>query len=347
MSTQWLTFVGLIGSLILFHELGHFIAARLTGVRVDEFGLGFPPRLLTLFRAGGTRFTLNLIPLGGFVRPVGEDDPTVPGGLASASKRVRFAVVSAGALTNLIIAWLVLAAGFAGGWPDRVAISLVVEGSPAEQSGLLAGDVVLEADGHTIHYQVQLAQAVVDHLGEPLSLTVQRDSSELELVITPRTEWPEDQGPMGVELTILEVQYAPLAALVRAGQEVGLYVQDTLLLPSRILRGEIPLAAARPIGLVGLKQISDRAVEVAQQAQRWTPLIHLTAAISVALGVSNLLPLPALDGGRLMFILIEAVRGRRLSPEREGRAHIIGFVVLLTLMVVINALDILYPVVVR
>jgi regulator of sigma E protease len=146
--TDFLLFALVLGALIIGHEFGHFIAARLTKVTVNEFGLGFPPRVATLFRAGGTKFTLNLIPLGGFVRPAGEDDPTVEGGLASANKRTRAIVLIAGPLANIFLAIVAFSAAykFAAPDPERVLITGVEAGSPAALAGAMTNDIILAVD---------------------------------------------------------------------------------------------------------------------------------------------------------------------------------------------------------
>src|SRR3990172_323177 len=155
-------FVGALAALIIIHELGHFFASRLLGVEVEEFGLGFPPRILTLFTAGGTRFSLNLIPLGGFVRPKGENDPSVPGGLAAASPWVRLAVVSAGPLANLAVGVILYALIFARvGMPitNQVLVVEVAENSPAQQAGLLPGDLIVRVNEVEVDSMQEIGRA--------------------------------------------------------------------------------------------------------------------------------------------------------------------------------------------
>ncbi len=377
-SNGLLTFLLVIGGLIFVHELGHFLAARRTGVRVEEFGIGFPPRLLGAARdsagrwhlfwfnnrpdrrratgpdpeglslprpAGprlGTVYSLNLLPLGGFVRPAGEDDPGVAGGLAAASKRARLLVLSAGVLMNLLAAAAIFAVGFKLGWPDRVGIAAVVAGTPAEAAGLQVGDVILSAGGVEIHDPGQLVNQTHRHLGQPMSLSLQRGEGYLQVTLTPRTEYPSGQGPMGIEMQPLLVQnYTWPQALVRGTQEVGYQLRQIATLPGRIASGELPLAVARPVGLVGIYDLTGQAVDAVQVTDQWFYLIQLVGAISVALAITNLLPLPALDGGRIVFVLLEAVRGRRISPEREGFVHAMGFLVLLALMLLINGQELL------
>ncbi|MDP6793031.1 MAG: site-2 protease family protein, partial [Anaerolineales bacterium] len=152
-----LIFALVLGGLIFVHELGHFLVALRLGIKVKEFGLGFPPRLLTIGRWCGTDFTLNAIPFGGFVRPLGEDDPSIEGGLAAATPWRRVAVLVAGSVANVLLAILVLTVGFATRWPDRVTILEVAAHSPAESVGLRAGDIVLSANSQAIHLPPQLA----------------------------------------------------------------------------------------------------------------------------------------------------------------------------------------------
>lgn len=359
-------FAALLGVLIFVHELGHFLAARWVGIHVEEFGLGFPPRALGIVRdrshrwrlfpghrppsaeeLGGPRtiYSLNWLPIGGFVRPAGEDNSAVPGGLASAPKRSRIIVLAAGAAFNLAFAFIVFTVGFRLGWPDRVTVAEVVPDSPAAAAGLRPDDLILQADGEDIHYSHQISQKVYAHLGRPLTFVIQRGADSLPITVIPRTEWPADQGPMGIAMgTAMVTDYSWPEAAARAGREIGYQFDELVHLPGRLLRGEIPLAAARPIGIVGMNDLTRAAVSTAQQINQLYPVLQLVGLISVALALTNLLPLPALDGGRIIFVLIEAVRGRRIDPAREGYVHMVGMLVLLALMAVITYQDIVNPI---
>lgn len=362
-------FLLVLSGLVFVHELGHFLTAKKLGIHIEEFGIGFPPRLIGVVRdaqgklrlvlgqksprpseLGGPRtiYSLNAIPLGGFVRPVGENDPLVPGGLASAPKRHRIAVLLAGPLFNLLLAFLIFFIGFRVGWPDRVVVNRVVADSPAAQAGLRPEDIVLSANDQDIHYPGQLSDIIYANRGRPVEVWVQRGQQRLVLNITPRTEWPANEGPMGIEMRpdIVE-NYTWGQAAFRAGQELGYQFQVLLELPGRLLRQEVPLEAVRPIGVVGLNDLTQAAVNQARAIEQWYPVLNLIGLVSVALATTNLLPLPALDGGRILFVLIEAVRGRRIDPAREGLVHLVGMVMLLALMAVITYQDIFNPIIPR
>jgi len=344
----WLLTILLLGALILIHELGHFTVARLTGVKVEEFGFGYPPRLFTLFELGGTKFTINAIPFGGFVRPAGEDDPSIAGGLASASKRVRAAVLLAGVGANLLTALIVFTIGFKIGWPDRVVIRSVVPEAPAATAGLQTGDMVLTVNGRQVHQSADLADATYQHLGQPLVLVIERDQEQLSFEVTPRTAWPEGQGPMGIEMQAQVVgTYTWFQSAGRSVQTIAEQAWLLLTLPARLIQGSISASEARPIGIVGLYDLTSRTIETAQQTSQWVILVQWMGLISTALALGNLLPIPALDGGRLMFVLLEAVRGRRILPDRERAVHALGFVMLLGLMIYISYLDLVRPVIPR
>ncbi|MCC6191120.1 MAG: site-2 protease family protein [Anaerolineales bacterium] len=363
---SFFVFVVVLSGLVFVHELGHFLVAKRLGIHIEEFGFGYPPRLIGVVRdaqgrwrlvvgrktpkpaeLGGPRtiYSLNAIPVGGFVRPVGEDDPLVPGGLSAAPKRHRIAVLAAGSTFNLLLAFLVFVVGFRVGWPDRVVINTVVAGTPAAQAGLRAEDVVLAVNGSEIHYTTQLSAATYGHLGEPMRILIQRGAEQLTLTVTPREEWPANEGPMGVEMrSDIVTNYGWPQAISRAGQEMYYQFQVLFELPARIFRHEIPLETLRPIGVVGLNDLTREAVTTAQEINQWFPVLQLIGLVSVALATTNLLPLPALDGGRILFVLIEALRGRRLDPAREGMVHLIGMLMLLALMVVITYQDIINPI---
>ncbi len=362
-------FIIILSGLVFVHELGHFLTAKRLGIHIEEFGIGFPPRLLGVVRGangklrllvgpkapkpselGGPRtiYSLNAIPLGGFVRPVGEDDPLTPGGLAAAPKLHRIAVLAAGPGFNLLFAFLVFLIGFRVGWPDRVVVNRVVANSPAAEGGLAPEDVVLSANGKDIHYSQQLSEIIYGNRGLPVDLVILRGDQRVELEITPRTQWPENEGPMGIEMRPdIVANYSWPQAAVRAGQELGYQFQVLFTLPGRLLRQEIPLSDVRPVGVVGLNDFTRLAVTQAQAINQWFPVLNLIGLVSVALATTNLLPLPALDGGRILFVLIEAVRGRRVDPAREGLVHLVGMVMLLMLMAFITYQDIFNPIIPR
>lgn len=346
-----LAFLFMIGPLILIHEAGHFWAARLNNVTVEEFGIGFPPRMLTLFERKGTKYTLNWLPLGGFMRPAGEDDPSVEGGLASAPKLARFSVLVAGPGANFVAAFLLIYVMFLVGAQEVLGAKIVeVEpNSPADTAGLQVDDLILQADDLAVETYPDLITYIHTHAGQPIMLTIQRGDEIIETEITPRTEWPEDRGPTGITLTAADIhmqRYGPIAAIGRTFEELGDFAKTLIELPTYLMTGQVEARELRPISIVGISQLGGQAINTSITENALWPIMRLAAYISLALGITNLLPLPALDGGRILFILIEAVRGKRVEPEREMVIHFIGFALLVTAMVVFVYLDIVDPLVV-
>lgn len=342
-----LVFAAILAFLILGHELGHFLAMRARGVGVTEFGIGFPPRLLTLFHAGGTRFSLNAIPAGGFVRPAGEDDPAVPGGLAGSSVATRAIVLLAGPAANILIgiAAFTLAFKFAAPDPTRVLVTQVAPGSPAEAAGLLAGDIVLRLDGLELEGIEQLQEATAARLDRVVTLTLLRAGEELAVRITPRSAPPPDQGPLGITVGHPTRDSTWLESVGYGFDSTRLQVQNLIFLPSRLLRGEVAPEEARVSGLKGMYDMFAWAGQIDRDAQRPFLTLNLVGIISIGLAIANLLPLPALDGGRLAFVAFEAIFRRRISPRYEGMAHAVGFILLLLLMVYVNLQDFTNPLV--
>ena len=344
--SDFLIFVVVIASLILGHEIGHFVAARARKVRVDEFGVGFPPRLVTLFTAGGTRFTLNAIPLGGFVRPSGEDDPAVPGGLAGSSKVTRAIVLLAGPGANILLALLAFTAAFKFAAPDfeRTTISAIALDSPAEAAGLQPGDLIVSVDGLPIAGYPTLQQAVADRLGQALTMGIERGGQRLAVELVPRTDPPDGQGPIGI-LTGNPRKATTWGESFQYGaQSMAFQVNELIHLPSRLLKQEIEPEQARLSGLKGMYDMLAWAGDIDRTAQRPFLTLNLVGVISLGLALANLLPIPALDGGRLLFVLIEAIARRRISPRYEGLAHAIGFALLLALMLYVNLQDFINPI---
>lgn len=431
-----LSFVIVLGILVFFHELGHYWVARRSGIVVEEFGMGYPPRIARLFTYDGTEFTLNLLPFGGFARMKGEDaGDMAPGSFNNASIRGRAATLAAGPMMNFILAVLLFAASFFAGFPaaaghpqftavtpgssaaalglqegdilltyngtpvqvsveDSARVTIrhsspaadgpatgvllisragelvelavpdpsqlqtvldggqyvtvlmtqitgVVEDSPALAAGIQAGDIVLDVDNTVITYDNPLDQEIQQRLGQPVEITLWRENQWVDATVTPRANPPAGQGAMGVQIAAV-TEMANMDLLPAVWEGVRSTVEYALLvlqLPFLLLAGSLSPADAQLTGPVGIAQMVGGAVSATIDTGLWFPILRLSAVLSAALAITNLLPLPALDGGRLLFILIEAIRGRRISPEREGLIHMVGFMVLLGLMLLITVRD--------
>ncbi len=335
---------------VFVHELGHFIAAKLCGIRVEEFGLGLPPRATTLFTKGGTVFSLNWIPLGGFVRPSGENDPNVSGGLAAARPLQRLFVLAAGALANFAFALFVLWFAFWLG-PTATRITAVYPDSPALVGGLQTGDIFLEING----VKVDSARVMADQLhqanGRPLDILVQRGAERVLLHIIPNT--PEAAKATGTLVLGVEVEQttahgylrrSPGEAASEAADYVRSLISSTAAAPAQLARGELSAEEARPVSIVGISQLAGRATANTFITGSLFPLLLMTGLLSTALGFTQLLPIPALDGGRILFVLVEMISGRRVTAERETAVHRAGMMVLLLLMVILIVQDLITPI---
>lgn len=342
-----LAFVVVLGILMLVHEWGHFVVARRAGVVVEEFGFGLPPRIFGIER-GGVLYSLNWIPFGAFVKMLGEEDPESQGSFASKSKRWQVAILLAGPGMNFIVAGLVFAIAYMTGFPtpSGVAIETVAAGSPAESAGMRAGDVVVSVNGAAIANTDEFRAAITRSVGVAASVGVLRSGQPTEVSVTPRINPPPGQGALGVALRPAEVrpvQYNPIESIAlgfwRAIQIVGL----TLMAPVMVIQGMASLEMLRPVGLPGMAQATSQAYDAVVNSGYLYPLLMMAGTFSAGLAVANLLPIPALDGGRILFIIIEVIRGKAVSPERQGMVHYVGIVVLITLMVVISLNDIRNP----
>lgn len=339
-----LIFLSILIAAIVVHELGHFITAKRSKVKVEELGLGFPPRVLS-FKRGETVYSLNLIPLGGFCRMAGEEDPDVPGSLAGKSVKTRLLVLSAGSLFMLLFPLLLLPIAYMipmarpvedGG----IQVESVAERSPAEQAGIKTGDIILSIDGQTVKTAEYIQQVIDDKRGEEVTLLLTRDDEEFEVALIPRTkeETPEGEGAIGIGMgPVMETRaYPPWEAIPKGLGEYGQLLVAAKDALASLIAGEVPLkdAVAGPIG------IAQMTGEVA--AMGAAPLFRLAALISVSLAIVNLLPIPGLDGGRIVFVAIEGVRrGKRISAKKEGMIHLIGFALLLMLIVLVSYNDVM------
>ncbi len=346
MDLQWLAIIPILGLLMLVHELGHFITARRAGIVVQEFGFGLPPRMIG-YEYKGVLYSLNWIPFGAFVKMLGEEDPTAEGSFASKSKLTRGIVLAAGSAMNFLLAVVIFALAFMTGWPTPVEVEIggIAAESPAQAAGMQPGDIVLAVDGQTVTLVEDFQRLVRDRVGGSVALDLRRGEQTVQTTLTPRTNPPPGQGAIGVQIMARTkpVAYNPLESIWLGFRRAVTVIGFTLAAPLMVIQGSMPGEMLRPIGLPGMAQVTSQAVEATRQSGYLYPLLVMTGTFSAGLAIANMLPIPALDGGRLFFIIIEAIRGRRISPERESLVHFVGIVVLIALMVLIAANDFQNP----
>ncbi|MEE9528838.1 MAG: RIP metalloprotease RseP [Dehalococcoidia bacterium] len=338
-----LIFLAMLSVLVLVHEFGHLIAAKRSDVKVEEFGIGFPPKLASIKR-GGTVYSLNLVPLGGFVKLLGEEDPTEPHSFASKSIGTRALILAAGSLMNLLLPIILFSLVFMipHNVPiEQIQVQQVAPSSPAAEAGIEQGDIILAINGHKINNYGDLAYYVQLSLGSETTLLLNKAANgEQEVTLVPRWIPPEDEGALGINVTgvegsqqIIRQSYSPWTATMLGTQR---YAETFILFRNTIRSSIIAARIPQVVGPVGIYQMT---AEVARTGL--LPLIMFTAFISLMLGIINLLPLPALDGGRIVFLLIElARRGKRVSPKVERLVNTVGFALLILLMCIITYFDI-------
>jgi len=334
-------FIAILVLLILVHELGHFMTAKLSGVKVEEFGIGFPPRLIS-FKRGETVYSLNAIPLGGFTKLLGEEDPTLRGSLASKSIATRVLVLSAGSLMNILLPIVLFSAAFMIPHDmllEKVQIEEVAPGSPAQSAGIEPGDTILEINGHLIKNRGDVGYLIHLNLGSEVNILLEKtDFSSKEVNVKPRWNPPEGQGAIGIVITGVD------STIVRESYPFWKAIPSSITHCWEILvlfRNEIVTwflgATPQLAGPIGIAELTG---EVAKAG--FSALLEFTALISINLAIINLFPFPGLDGGRLVFVALEWVRrGRRIPPQKEGLVHLIGFIVLIIVIAVVSYYDII------
>lgn len=338
-----------LAALIIIHEFGHFAAARLFKIPVEEFGLGFPPRVATLFTAGGTKFTLNLLPIGGFVRPKGENDPTVLDGLAAANPWKRLGVLIAGPLSNLLVGVVLYAMiinRLGAPVPDQVQIVEVVPGSPAEQAGLLPGDLIIKVNETEIDGTTSIHDAIYDSLGKTTQITFLRDGESTMVTLVPRPDPPEGEGAIGIVMSNPTEPVSVIAALPAGVGAVYQHSETLLTFPVKILQGQMDPSEGRLLGFKGMFDVYQavQETETEQNVPSGVNVLGFFATLTISFGILNLLPIPALDGGRIMFTLPEIILGRRVPPKYENAIHLVSLALLLMLLLFVNLQDFINPI---
>ena len=335
-------FLGILAVLIIAHELGHLITAKSAGVNVEEFGIGFPPRLLS-FKRGGTLYSLNAIPLGGFVKMAGEEDPKIAGSLASKSIPVRLLALSAGSLMNLLLPLLLFSVAFMVPHSviyGQVQVDEIAANSPAARAEIVVGDTILEVNGKQVNSVGDLQRYIQLNLGQAITLLVRHtDDAVEEARVVPRWQPPEGEGAIGVAVrtvspTVVRQSYPFWQAIPMGVRECI----DTFTLFKNGIISMIIGTAPRVVG--GPVAIAQLTGEVAKAGL--SPLLEFAAFLSINLAIINLIPLPALDGGRIAFVLLEAVRrGKRVPARIEGMIHMAGFALLITFILLVTYQDII------
>lgn len=350
-------FLAILGILVLTHEWGHFIVARRAGLIVEEFGFGFPPRLFS-FKKGETLYSINLLPLGGFVKILGEDGSGTdnPKSFASKSISVRSLITSAGVAMNFILGAVLLIIGFYIGLPQaidkenealakniQIQIVSVAFNSPANAAGINFGDAVkyLKIGDKIINInEITILQNTVnEYLGKNIILGIERAGTPFEFKIMPRKDPPQGEGALGIALVKTGIVSYSWYQSVWLGVKSSFIVTWEIikgfagLLKNLVMAGEVPSEISGPVGIAVLtKQAASLG---------FTYLLNLVALISFNLTVLNLIPFPALDGGRLLFFGIEKIKGSKISPKIENVIHAIGLFLLLALVILITYRDIL------
>lgn len=334
-----------LGVLIIIHELGHFLACRMTGVKVEKFSIGFGPEILH-WQGKETRYAVSLFPLGGFVKPFGETTAEVdeeggpkPGDYLAAPLLSRIFIVVAGVLMNYLLAFVLFAAIFMAGRPvPGTTIGSFVDGYPAKTSGLQVGDTVLQVNGQAVLSWREMTQHLETAPEGPLNLLVKRGGMEQSVSLDPKVDDVTDMFGKKIKLKRLGITPDPKASMferygfVRSVQEswhtVVFMTVTTHKAIFYMMMGKMSLKAiSGPIGIINMTGAAANLGIIY--------VLQLAATLSISLAVVNLLPIPALDGGHLFFLLIEAVQRKRVSLSFQEKASQIGFFLLLTLMVFI------------
>lgn len=347
-----LTFLIVLSILVLVHELGHFLVAKHFGVWVEEFGFGIPPRIFGK-KIGKTIYSLNLLPFGGFVKLHGEnfEEEITDPKKSFMNKTVlqRVLILVAGVVMNFILAVVAFAVVYSvSGIPREtqdVKIVEITQGSPSQIAGLVVGDIVKKVDKEEIKDTSIFTKTVEEKKGKRITLEIERivndEKTTKKISLTPRAEPPEGEGPLGVIITTSEIYYPaiwqrPFVGIYYGIKDSFFWGKNVILgfgkIFSDLFKGQTPQDLAGPVGIFA---ITNEAAKLGFLA-----VINFMGILSINLAILNIIPFPALDGGRLLFVIIEKIMGKKVLPKVEGYIHAVGMIILLTLLLAITLHDI-------
>jgi len=377
-------FVLVLSILVFAHELGHFYTARRFGVRAEEFGLGFPPRVIGWYKnrsgrwrqvvggrsvesletdpdeslqpaPGQTVYSLNALPIGGFVKIKGEngEGKEEPDSFGFQKIWKRIIILSAGVAMNIILAWLLLSVGFMIGLPQatdsagdsaqvresQVNIVDVLAGSPAERAGIQPGDIVLSINGQPVATDSELQDGVAVAAGQETVLAIRREGGDTAVTVIPEAAATDQRATIGVSIFSSGLVRYPFFAAFWEGAKMTVWLIGEIgrafsNLFAQIFRGHD--VSDQFAGPVGIATITGQAARLG-----FSYLLQFAALLSLNLAVLNILPFPALDGGRILFLVIEKIKGRPVRKEVEAIIHNAGFLLLILLVVFITYKDII------
>lgn len=352
-------FILILSILVLVHEAGHFFVAKFFKIKVEEFGFGLPPRVFGK-KFGETLYSLNWLPIGGFVKLYGEDEAgsgsvslkpqklstkDIHRAYFSRPKWQKALVIVAGVVMNFVLAVVIISFLFSvvgvSEPTNKVFVTQIVKGAPADKAGLRVGDLIEEVGGKQIKTTQEVLLSARNNLGKDVSIKVKtKQGTEEVLKLAPRKIYPANQGPMGIaieqELTIKKYPWyqAPFVGTKEALKETWMIASGLgTLLGQLVTKGVVPSDVAGPVGIA---QLTGRVVDIGPFA-----VLSFISLLSLNLALVNILPIPALDGGRLLFIAIEAITRKKVNPAIEGYAHTIGMIVLLGLIALITLHDLI------
>ena len=327
---------------VIFHELGHFLLAKANGIRVNEFCLGLGPTLIG-FTRGETKYSLKLLPFGGACMMEGEDqDSDDDRAFLNKSVWARISVVFAGPFFNFILAFLLAIVVMACVGCDEPVLTYVTEGGAADEAGLQAGDRILKLDHTTVHFYKEVRIYTTLHPGEDVEVLYERDGEVRATTVSPRYDEERDRYMFGFNSQRERTKGGPIQVVTDAFYELRYWIRTTVQSLKMLFTGMVSVnELSGPVGIV--KNIGDTYVQSASQDGYYYAVLNMlnwAILLSANLGIMNLLPLPALDGGRLVFLIIEAIRRKKIPVEKESVVHLVGIVLLLLLMIVVMFNDI-------
>ena len=341
MIIKYIIAILLFSAIILFHELGHFLLAKANGIRVNEFSLGLGPTIVG-FTKGETKYSIKLLPFGGACMMEGEDSQSNDDrSFQKKSVWARISVVAAGPVFNFIMAFVLAVIILGNIGISAPTVAQVEDGYGAQAAGLQAGDEIIKMNHKHIHFFKEITMYTLFHAGETVEVTYERNGERNTVEVQPTYDEEQGRYRYGIYGSGEYTKFGPLKTLQYSVYEVKYWIDTTLGSLKMLVTGGVTLNdMSGPVGLVdAIGDSYEESVSYGYYAA-FLQMLYISILISANLGVMNLLPLPALDGGRLVFLIVEAIRGKKVDPDKEGMVHFVGLMLLMLLMVVVMFNDI-------